>query len=88
MSDPYMPFTRESGLFVCVGNDGDELRLHQQGQLWHFHRWRTIPREWPETGERDCGPVAFGLTAAEIYDAAESLRRDADGKRPTSMVRR
>ena len=81
--DEPAPFSRETGLFVSSGDDGDELRIHRrEGGRWFFHVWRLRPDFY--TGEpRWIGPQAFGHTASEIYDAATALRRAADSKKTT-----
>lgn len=83
------PFARETGLFVCADEDGGELRIHlREGGRWHWHRWRFAVVNF-EDEPRWVGPVAFGVTATEIYDAAEALRREADAKRvPTKGAKR
>lgn len=74
--EPYQPFTRESGLFVCATGDNEELRMHLENGRYHFHRWILAAHDMrDELVWR--GPVAFGLTAGEVFDAAEALRRDA-----------
>lgn len=74
--EPYQPFTRESGLFVCATGDSEELRMHLENGRYHFHRWILAAHDMrDELVWR--GPVAFGLTAGEVFDAAETLRRDA-----------
>lgn len=77
MSDD-VPFSRETGLFVSAGEDGEETRLHQrEGGKWFFHRWR-LRRDFYTGEPLWIGPWAFSLTAGEIYDAAEALRRQVD----------
>jgi hypothetical protein len=69
------PDDRESGVFVCLDDRGDELRLHldPSNGRWHAHRWRLADDFY--TGEPAwIGPQAFGLSAAEWREAGEACR--------------
>jgi hypothetical protein len=89
VSDESPPFSRETGILVSLGDDGEELRAHRrEGGLWFFHRWRLRPDFYTDE-PRWIGPQEFGMSATEIYDAAEALRRAADAKKmPTKGVKR
>jgi hypothetical protein len=69
----YQPFEREQGVLCCIDASGDELRAHRDERgRFHFHRWRVHPDGWWMS------PVAFGLEAGEIRDAARVLSGQPD----------
>lgn len=65
-------YQRETGIFVEIDANGDELRIHidpHTGRL-HAHRWR-FDGHW----KRWIGPVAYGLSAQEYAACAKAISR-------------
>lgn len=66
----FQPFTRESGVLVCIDAHGDELRAHGNHHgRYEFRLWRVNLGQW-------IGAVTFGLSGEELHQAAKLIPRE------------